>query len=551
MRIQKVSQAWYGMIMSGGLVLLLAILMLCPIVPDGASAVEGEESTPVAQADNVSEPSISMALSSRAELDVTPTASGTFQASTARLQVAVTVPENYEDTGYTVSGYKIYMNAANGNTLKGSNGNNSTIEPVSANTTKANFPNNKWGYNLSSSGTAITNSTIFQPVPTTSAIIEDTDKLANTYDLTFATKVNINIPSDQYNNSVLVSVVAGPEKITGLMLIDNMQDMTSQICLESKEGATKQLTDTRDGQKYWVAKMKDGNCWMTQNLALDITTEGLSASDTDITRDWTATQSADPSVTTVYKPIDTSTVVTDFKSSSTAIDSWNLSGLGKNQWMLGTPLKTTKCDDTTDISTCTKVGFVKIDGSWSPTFEAKEGIFNAPDTDYTREATYITLDYEKKEYDPHYLTGNYYTWNTATAGTGGTIKSRDAVGSICPKGWQLPSAGDTASSPSIVRKTYAGLLKKYGVASALQTPANQVASIGGSYNVAESPLYFIRAGYINYNGAMNVAYNGMIGTSRAESTTGSTYHAGLGPVATSVSSLGSRSWGINVRCVAH
>ena len=47
-----------------------------------------------------------------------------------------------------------------------------------------------------------------------------------------------------------------------------MQEMTSTICADAAENDTAQLTDTRDGKKYWVTKLADGNCWMTQNLDL-------------------------------------------------------------------------------------------------------------------------------------------------------------------------------------------------------------------------------------------------------------------------------------------
>ena len=45
-------------------------------------------------------------------------------------------------------------------------------------------------------------------------------------------------------------------------------------------------------------------------------------------------------------------------------------------------------------------------------------------------------------YDAHFLAGNYYQWNTATAGTGATTTSMmNASGSICPRGRQLPVGG--------------------------------------------------------------------------------------------------------------
>ena len=48
-----------------------------------------------------------------------------------------------------------------------------------------------------------------------------------------------------------------------------MQDLTPVICKNSKENDTKQLIDERDGKIYWVTKLKDDNCWMTQNLDYD------------------------------------------------------------------------------------------------------------------------------------------------------------------------------------------------------------------------------------------------------------------------------------------
>ncbi len=50
--------------------------------------------------------------------------------------------------------------------------------------------------------------------------------------------------------------------------ITTMQQMNAKICENTTEiGTQYQLEDTRDGKKYYVAKLQDGNCWMTQNLA--------------------------------------------------------------------------------------------------------------------------------------------------------------------------------------------------------------------------------------------------------------------------------------------
>ena len=54
-----------------------------------------------------------------------------------------------------------------------------------------------------------------------------------------------------------------------LMNIKYMQQLTTQICNNTKIYKTKQLIDSRDNKSYWVTKLKDGNCWMTQNLDWD------------------------------------------------------------------------------------------------------------------------------------------------------------------------------------------------------------------------------------------------------------------------------------------
>lgn len=73
------------------------------------------------------------------------------------------------------------------------------------------------------------------------------------------------------DNKHTVPGVSGPLKTT-LTDISTMQEMTSKICQDSVLNETKQLKDTRDGKLYWVAKLPDEQCWMTQNLDLDLGT---------------------------------------------------------------------------------------------------------------------------------------------------------------------------------------------------------------------------------------------------------------------------------------
>lgn len=134
--------------------------------------------------------------------------------------------------------------------------------------------------------------------------------------------------------------------------------------------------------------------------------------------------------------------------------------------------------------------------------------------------------YNATEYDAHYLAGNYYQWNAATAGTGGAITSGNAAGSICPKNWKLPSSA--ISTSTIIKGTYAYLLRQYGLASTWDSGSlSGTSSVNGAtYNIAQSPLFFVRSGSIWYgdptpfNGAsLTSAY----WSSRAGSSTGVAY----------------------------
>ena len=68
--------------------------------------------------------------------------------------------------------------------------------------------------------------------------------------------------------------------------ITTMQQMTQQICSNSKVGDTKTLTDTRDNNTYSIRKHEDGNCWMTQNLRLT-GEKTLTPADSDVKSNYT------------------------------------------------------------------------------------------------------------------------------------------------------------------------------------------------------------------------------------------------------------------------
>ncbi|MBR2543847.1 hypothetical protein IKF04_00930 [Candidatus Saccharibacteria bacterium] len=66
-----------------------------------------------------------------------------------------------------------------------------------------------------------------------------------------------------------------------------MQDATDAICKEIYVSATETLIDSRDNTTYMAGRLKDGNCWMLDNLALDptnpTTASNMNATNTNAT----------------------------------------------------------------------------------------------------------------------------------------------------------------------------------------------------------------------------------------------------------------------------
>ncbi|MBP5648165.1 hypothetical protein J6X04_02660, partial [Candidatus Saccharibacteria bacterium] len=108
-------------------------------------------------------------------------------------------------------------------------------------------------------------------------------------------------PAGTYTNTINFYAVVNPAPMsmsdafaaankTKLNGYYKMQDMDSTICSNIEltgESSQTQLIDTRDNKVYWVAKLADGNCWMTENLELDptqsTTAANMNASNTNAT----------------------------------------------------------------------------------------------------------------------------------------------------------------------------------------------------------------------------------------------------------------------------
>ena len=414
MRIHKVNQNY---LFGAGGVMLAGILgaMLFPAMPEGAHAEDVSQSAGT-KVNLTVQPVIAVSAEDNAvSVDVTPTQGGQFEKNATTLSVST----NNE------TGYSLYLSTANGkSTLASLNPSvTNTISAVSGTAenpvSKDDFGDNTWGYNLSK-GTPSDNLT-YQAVPGDSTVQQgfgsEGPTASDTYTLTFGTKVNTSLPSGTYSNQVVVSVVANPAYVPNLTQISNMQDMTTEICKASTVGQTNRLTDTRDGKLYWVAKLADNQCWMTQNLDFDIPEGGLTnenglAAKTDL-----------PDGTTW------ATTATEREGTITS----NSINTGTFSWDLGYYVKSDPdgysnyCSSVKTLSdaNCTSKGWINVGESSGYTALTEEQTDSTSSSNPTYEVTVV--DEQAKTYDAHYLVGNMYQYTAATAGTGGNITSTSEI----------------------------------------------------------------------------------------------------------------------------
>lgn len=73
----------------------------------------------------------------------------------------------------------------------------------------------------------------------------------------------------EYRNIVTFTATANPVPDT-IETVRYMQDFNDDIYASMEMEKQYQLIDKRDNKKYWIAKLADGNVWMTQNLAYNV-----------------------------------------------------------------------------------------------------------------------------------------------------------------------------------------------------------------------------------------------------------------------------------------
>lgn len=235
-----------------------------------------------------------------------------------------------------------------------------------------------------------------------------------------------------------------------------------------------QAIDERDGKKYWVTKLADGNVWMTQNLDLCIGCEGVAALTSENT-DINPEASGKGIYNTAGGYSESGGVWTWTPNSNTATTSGKIVDYDNNT-----------------VSNWTNDNNAPYSAEGGDTYFYTSSSNN-------NDTKYDSLSLCKADHPEadclHYHAGNYYNWTTAVASNTSSGISSDkarANNSICPRGWRLPNADVVDSSYN----EFGRLLYGYNITNNLAGSGNVGYKTGGLNIIRTSPLWFVRSGHL-------------------------------------------------------
>lgn len=292
-----------------------------------------------------------------------------------------------------------------------------------------------------------------------------------------------------------------------------MQDMTPAVCNAatiSGEASQIELVDIRDNNIYYVTKLMDGNCWMTQNLDLDLISD-----------------------TTVANYVALTSENTDLNVINNGANYPEYGGTGYTCKNTTTPEATTTADCSGSNEVIT----------WVPGTSSVISAAQWNNNNNNPRSLNGGGGYTDQNIGRHGLTGNYYNWSAAIASNDSSGisadniagENREASNSICPKGWRLPQIRDYFSY-NTGENDFTNLNFYYN---------------GGKTNTATglmaAPLYFLQSGVL-YSSQVT----GSIGSywSSTVSSAVRAYRLEFSSNNVKPGSSDSRNVGFSIRCLA-
>ena len=272
---KRVTHSWFA----------LLTLLLSFVVFNSVSALTYQNDTNV---DFTINPTISVSLSG--DLIINDLVPGSYSDSNI---ITVNVATNASHGYYLAA--TTGTNGTNTDLIHSENGNYKFTNLTTNKTTLSNFDDNQWGYSYSTdgganwvSGSQGSTSSGYNGLPldnddsgATGITLIDTTSPATNNSVKFkiGAKASNTQPSGTYTNTINFYAITnqtpisfndafaieGKERLLGYY---KMQDTTPSICNAVTENQVGTLIDVRDNQTYKVAKLKDGKCWMIENLNL-------------------------------------------------------------------------------------------------------------------------------------------------------------------------------------------------------------------------------------------------------------------------------------------
>ncbi len=317
--------------------------------------------------------------------------------------------------------------------------------------------------------------------------------------LVFGAKFGKDDFSGTYHTSAMLSLAAVPKFAVGLWQLPDgttknsgiltMQSMTADVCKQvdaptsndPKQVPLLVLRDARGGgytndniaESYIVGRLRDGNCWMVQNM--NLTKKAITSADSNVTSNYTIPAHSTSGWST-----------SDYYSNKVYYDSAANSDADTNKY------------------------------------------------------------------------GAYYTWCAATAGT--CVNSGEAAGSICPKGWRLPTSNKTSTTATGYNYSFNKLVMN-GSSQITATDAwktNQTdTTLGNSFGITTATKgavfsggFFPAAGYVSGGSLDYVGSLSYYWSSTAAGSSGNAYTLYFLSSNVDPSNNGARYCGFSVRCVA-
>lgn len=270
-----------------------------------------------------------------------------------------------------------------------------------------------------------------------------------------------------------------------------LQDMTPEICASvTAMHDDYQALDIRDNKLYHITKLKDGNCWITQNLDLDLnSSRPLTSSDTDI--------------------------------------GWNGTSYSSDTWT--PPTTVTNIENYPNSSTFTAATPASLDlGDWY-----YDGGYTYDPCNFTQTECDHFDDEMFASTKEHGHIGNYYNYPAAIAMSSTasvTLSTLDR--SICPRGWRLPYYNTSTATYDLGHV----VIDVYGVRRPGQTSIQYT-----------TPLFLVNAGMPTFYG-QGGGYQGWYWTN-SYGNNGSTMYAFYNGTTPFAGGTGSNV-AISIRCLA-